>query len=88
MRSHRVSDFPDPLTAIHQFKAALSPNTLNAGFRNFPDPSRSGELTHEMLTNDGLNLHQPAFRAAAETCTSVTHGLLTRASVARFAAGQ
>lgn len=134
MRSHRVPDFPDPNTSIHQFKAALSPNTLNAqapafhraymicqrlwpggvpttpshgynparaaallayarclrshGFRSFPDPSRSGELTHEMLTNDGINLHQPGFLEAAETCTSVTHGLLTRVSVTRFAAGQ
>jgi hypothetical protein len=58
------------------------------GFLNFPDPSRNGELTHEMLVHDGINLHQPELLEAAETCTSVTHGLLSPASVTQFAAGQ
>jgi hypothetical protein len=58
------------------------------GFANFPDPSSSGQLTHEMLANAGINLHQPAVLQAADTCVSVTHGVLTKAAVARFVAGR
>ena len=58
------------------------------GFANFPDPSNSGQLTHEMLANAGINLHQPAVLQAADTCVSVTHEVLTKAAVARFVAGR
>ena len=54
------------------------------GFSTFPDPTRSGELTHEMLANSGINLHQPAVRQAADACVGVTHGVVTRAVAARF----
>jgi hypothetical protein len=56
------------------------------GFPTFPDPTRSGQLTHEMLANAGINLHLPAVVQAADACVSVTHGLITRASVASFVA--
>jgi hypothetical protein len=58
------------------------------GFPGFPDPASSGQLTREMLANAGIDLHQPAFLQAADGCVSVTHGLLTKARVARFIAGQ
>jgi len=58
------------------------------GFPNFPDPTSSGELTHQMLANAGINLHQPAVLRAGDACTSVTHGAITKAIVARFVAGQ
>jgi hypothetical protein len=58
------------------------------GFTSFPDPTNSGELTHEMLATAGINLHQPAIVQAADACVSVTHGLITKAIVARFVAGQ
>ena len=58
------------------------------GFPNFPDPTSSGQITHEMLANAGINIHQPALLQAADACVSVTHGVLTKAAVARFAAGQ
>jgi hypothetical protein len=58
------------------------------GFANFPDPTSSGQLTHEMLANAGIDVHQPAVLQAADACVSVTHGILTKAGVARFAAGQ
>jgi hypothetical protein len=58
------------------------------GFSNFPDPNSSGQITHEMLANDGINLRQPGLLEAADACVSVTHGLLTKADVAHFAAGQ
>jgi hypothetical protein len=58
------------------------------GFPNFPDPTNSGELTHQMLANAGINLHQPAVLPAADACVSVTHGVISKAAVARFVAGQ
>jgi len=41
-----------------------------------------------MVANAGINLHQPAVLEAGDACVSVTHGLLTKANVARFVAGQ
>ena len=58
------------------------------GFPSFPDPTSSGELTHEMLASAGIDLHQPAVLQAADACVSVTHGVITRADVARFVAGR
>jgi hypothetical protein len=58
------------------------------GFPSFPDPTSSGELTHEMIASAGINLHQPAVRPAGDACVSVTHGYITKADVARFVAGQ
>jgi hypothetical protein len=55
---------------------------------NFPDPTSSGELTHEMLATAGIYPRQPAVLQAADACVSVTHGVLTKAAVARFAAGR
>jgi hypothetical protein len=57
------------------------------GFPSFPDPSSDGDLSHEMLTSAGINIHQPAVVGAADACVGVTHGFLTKAAVARFVAG-
>jgi hypothetical protein len=54
------------------------------GFPNFPDPTSSGQVTHEMIANAGIDLHQPAVLQAADDCVSVTHGVITKAIVARF----
>jgi len=58
------------------------------GLPNFPDPTSSGQITHEMLANAGIDPRQPAVLHAADACVSVTHGVLTKAAVARFAAGR
>jgi hypothetical protein len=58
------------------------------GFTRFPDPTSTGELNHQMLAQAGINLNQPAVVRAADTCTSVTHGVISRAMVARFIAGR
>jgi hypothetical protein len=58
------------------------------GFPSFPDPTNSGQVTHEMLAQAGINLHQPAVLQAGDACVSVTHGVITKAVVARFVAGQ
>jgi hypothetical protein len=58
------------------------------GFSRFPDPTSTGELNHTMLAQAGIDLHQPAVVQAADACVSVTHGVITRAIVTRFIAGQ
>jgi hypothetical protein len=58
------------------------------GFQHFPDPSSTGQLSHEMLASAGIDLHQPAVVQAADACVSVTHGFITKADVARFIAGR
>jgi hypothetical protein len=57
------------------------------GFPRFPDPTSTGEVTHQMIASAGIDLHQPAVARAADACVGVTHGLLTPAAVARFIAG-
>jgi hypothetical protein len=129
MRSHGVSNFPDPTTSPREYKNAFNTQTpafqsartacqhllpggsrssqsaapsqaqiaallafarclRGRGFARFPDPTSSGQVTHEMLAQAGINLHQPAVLQAADACVSVTHGVITRAAVARFVAGQ
>jgi hypothetical protein len=56
------------------------------GFPSFPDPTRSGQLSHEMLASAEIDLHQPAVVQAADACVGVTHGFLTTATLARFVA--
>lgn len=57
------------------------------GFPNFPDPSVTGQLTHEMVAAAGIDLHQPAVLQAGDACVGVSHGFITKAIVARFVAG-
>jgi hypothetical protein len=57
------------------------------GVPNFPDPTSSGQVTHELLAKAGISVHQPGVLPAAYACVSVTHGALTKAAVARFAEG-
>ncbi len=57
------------------------------GFPSFPDPTANGELTPEMATAAGINLHQPAVLHAGYACVGVTHGFITRAAVARAVNG-
>ena len=57
------------------------------GFSSFPDPDASGELTHQMLARAGIQLHDPTLLQAADACTSVTHGVITRSVIAQFVAG-
>jgi len=58
------------------------------GFPSFPDPTSSGQITHEMLAAAGIDVHQPAALQAADACVSISHGVITKADVAKFIAGQ
>jgi hypothetical protein len=84
LRSRRAAPSQAQIAAELAFARCLRSH----GFPSFPDPSSSGQLTHEMLANAGINLHQPAVVEAADACVGVTHGFLTKADVARFVAGQ
>ena len=57
------------------------------GFPGFPDPTAQGELTPDMVTKAGIDLHQPNLLRAGLACVPVTHGLLTRAAIARAVRG-
>jgi hypothetical protein len=57
------------------------------GFPNFPDPTSTGSVTHQMIAAAGIDLLQPAVRQTADACVGVTHGEITPAMVARFIAG-
>lgn len=51
------------------------------GLSGFPDPDRNGQISPEMIAKAGIKLRGPAFLAAADACTGVTHGAITRADV-------
>ena len=57
------------------------------GFTSFPDPSSQGELTPQMVTAAGIDLHQPDLLSAGLACVPVTHGLLTPAAIERAVNG-
>jgi hypothetical protein len=57
------------------------------GFPNFPDPTAQGQLTPKMLTDAGINLHQPAVLQAGDACVSSSHGVITKAAVAQAVNG-
>jgi hypothetical protein len=56
------------------------------GFPDFPDPAH-GQLSPQMVTAAGIDLHQPAVLRAGLACIRVTHGLLTRAGIERAVSG-
>jgi hypothetical protein len=57
------------------------------GFASFPDPTNQGQLTPQMVTAAGIDLHQPELLRAGLACVPVTHGLLTRAAIERAVNG-
>ena len=57
------------------------------GFTSFPDPTNQGQLTPQMVTAAGIDLHQPDLLRAGLACVPVTHGLLTRAAIERAVNG-
>lgn len=50
---------------------------------SFPDPNTQGDITPQMLTAAGLNLHAPAVGAAARACISSSDGVVNAAAVQR-----
>ena len=52
------------------------------GLADFPDPTSQGQLTRQMVTSAGVDLHAPSVLTAAKACIGVTHGAITAADVA------
>jgi hypothetical protein len=61
--------------------------TRARGFPSFPDPTKQGQLTPQMVTAAGIDLHQPDLLRAGLACVPVTHGLLTPAAIERAVNG-
>jgi hypothetical protein len=57
------------------------------GFPSFPDPTNQGQLTPQMVTAAGIDLHQPKLLSTGLTCVPASHGLLTPAAIERAAHG-
>lgn len=53
------------------------------GFSRFPDPNAQGQLSPAAIQSSGINLQAPAVQPVADACTSVTHGVVTKADVAQ-----
>lgn len=53
------------------------------GVSNFPDPNAQGQLTRDMISAAGVDLHAPSLLTAARSCVGVTHGQITMAAVER-----
>ena len=53
------------------------------GITQFPDPTSQGQLTLEMVTAAGVDLHTPAVLAAVRACFGTTDGAVTAAEVQR-----
>jgi hypothetical protein len=82
--------FPNPAppspqeqqTQLHG-KLNFSKCIRNHGVADFPDPNPQGELTTEMLTAAGIDVHAPAVQAAARTCLPAADGAITAAQIER-----
>jgi hypothetical protein len=57
------------------------------GISDFPDPNTQGRITGAMIHASGVDLKAPSFTTAADACVDVTHGTITRATVARLVNG-
>jgi hypothetical protein len=53
------------------------------GVNDFPDPGLQGQLTIEMITAAGVDLHAPQVATAARACIPASHGVITAAAVAQ-----
>lgn len=57
------------------------------GVTGFPDPNASGQLTIEMISAAGVDIHTRSFFDTARACVGVTHGAITMAQVATAISG-
>lgn len=57
------------------------------GVPRFPDPTSQGQLTVEMITDAGVDLHAPAALTGAQACIGVSNGAITPGDVQRALSG-
>jgi len=53
------------------------------GVNGFPDPETQGQLTLQMITAAGIDLHSPQVAASARACVPASHGAITEGDVAQ-----
>ena len=53
------------------------------GVNGFPDPGAEGQLTLQMITGAGIDLHAPQVAVAARACVPASNGAVTQADVAQ-----
>jgi hypothetical protein len=53
------------------------------GVTDFPDPNAQGQLSLQMISAAGVDLHAPSFFTAAKSCVGVTRGAIPLAAVER-----
>jgi hypothetical protein len=72
-RSDQLAHKPALLAFAHCMRAR--------GISDFPDPNPQGQITREMLSAAGVDLHSHVLLRAALACVRVTHGAVTAAQV-------
>lgn len=53
------------------------------GVNGFPDPGLQGQLTLQMITGAGIDLHAPQVAVAARACIPASNGAITPADIAQ-----
>jgi hypothetical protein len=53
------------------------------GVASFPDPTSQGQLTLQMVTGAGIDLHATATLTAVKACEGASHGIITPSVVAQ-----
>lgn len=51
------------------------------GLDSFPDPNAQGQITAQMISAAGVDIHAPGFLTTARGCLGVTHGAITFAQL-------
>jgi hypothetical protein len=67
--------------AREQHMLAFARCVRSHGFSSFPDPTGQGQISPQLLTSAGINIHQPAFAQAAIACVPASGGALTVAQI-------
>jgi hypothetical protein len=57
------------------------------GVSDFPDPTSQGQITPQMITAAGVDLHSHQVLDAGLSCVAVTHGAITRADIYQAVSG-
>lgn len=71
------SNQPGHLQALLAFARCMRAH----GVSGFPDPTPQGQITREMLSASGIDLHSGLVLHAGLRCVGVTHGVITAGDV-------
>ena len=78
------SDLASQATQQHQHEQDILSFTRclrSHGVANFPDPDAQGRLSPATVQAAGVDMHAPAFVAAAMACIPASHGAVTAAAI-------